>query len=410
MNNCSTNKQAAYPARVPGVREVDFDIRGLQGLDEGVLSLPGEFGDLPHVLLRRTKGGLEHEILVTARLRFAQSQDGWIGVEFLAWWVRDLSRSGVWVQMRPIALPPIAFGTQLGRTLTFVIEFFFINPAENNDPVLAAIGEHADSLAANLEDYAEVLGHPTQLDQDDLATIQRCAEAGDASAQYQLALRYDAGAEVGQDLAAFEWFKRSADNNYPYGFLAVGNCYFSGRGVEKNQATAVEYYRQAADTGLRHGEYRLGLCYLKGTGTAQDLAKAAEWFTKAAEQEHPEAMRWLGRLYADGGGVQKNLTTAFEWYEKAAEAGDAMAMGLVGQCCAEGLGVAKNLNHAVAWYRRGAEAGDIGCQAELGDCYYQGHGVGQDLRLAPQWVQKALDQGCDPVAGVVAELKAKLNQ
>src|SRR5690349_6529837 len=100
---------------VPGVLSADLAIRGLEVVDERTLSLPVEFGDLPHLTLRRTKGGLPNETLVTAKVRFTQDRRGWVAVEFLAWWVRDLSRSGTWVQMRPVALPPRAYGTQLGR-------------------------------------------------------------------------------------------------------------------------------------------------------------------------------------------------------------------------------------------------------------------------------------------------------
>jgi hypothetical protein len=64
------------------------------------LSLPGEFGDLPHAAIRRTPGGLQGEFLITAELLFTQDYTGWIALEFLAWWVRDLSRSGHIVQMR----------------------------------------------------------------------------------------------------------------------------------------------------------------------------------------------------------------------------------------------------------------------------------------------------------------------
>jgi len=80
-------------ARLPGVRAVELTIQSLEKIGERQLSLPGEFGDLPQVAIRRTGGGLKGEVLVTARIQFRHHQEGWIALEFLAWWVRDLSRS-----------------------------------------------------------------------------------------------------------------------------------------------------------------------------------------------------------------------------------------------------------------------------------------------------------------------------
>ena len=133
-----------------GVREVDIGLRALDGIGLRELSLPGEFGDLPHATIRRTGGGLPGESLVTAEIRFTQDHTGWVALEFLAWWVRDLSRSGEIVQMRPLALPPVAYGTQLGRTLRCVIELFAVAPDGDPEPILAKVAELADSLEAKL--------------------------------------------------------------------------------------------------------------------------------------------------------------------------------------------------------------------------------------------------------------------
>jgi hypothetical protein len=165
---------------LPGVKDVGLGIRSLEGIGERELSLPGEFADLPHLAVRRAKGGLENELLVTAEIHFYQSFEGWIGLEFLAWWVRDLSRSGENVQMRPLALPPVAYGTQLGRTLKFVVEFFFVNLSDDNSPVLNRIGELAGSLRDSVAHYAEVLAHPTQADHRELESLKRSAENEDA--------------------------------------------------------------------------------------------------------------------------------------------------------------------------------------------------------------------------------------
>jgi hypothetical protein len=79
-------------------------------------------------------------------------------LEFLAWWVRDLSRSGDQIQLRPMAIPPKAYDVQLGRTLKFIIDHFIICPDDGNDAALQMMQERADSLDGNIDDCAAVLG------------------------------------------------------------------------------------------------------------------------------------------------------------------------------------------------------------------------------------------------------------
>jgi hypothetical protein len=110
-------------ARVPGVVRVDTSVTGLEGIGLDELALP-ELADLPHAVLRRA-GGQRGEVVVQVEFEVEQSAAGWRGLEFIAWAIKDLSRSGELVQLRPTALPPIAHESiQLGQTLRFLIDVF----------------------------------------------------------------------------------------------------------------------------------------------------------------------------------------------------------------------------------------------------------------------------------------------
>jgi len=51
------------------------------------------------------------------------------------------------MQIRSIGLPPITGNTvQLGKTLRFTIDWFYTNPSENMQKVLAAVSEKAKSI------------------------------------------------------------------------------------------------------------------------------------------------------------------------------------------------------------------------------------------------------------------------
>src|SRR5262245_48092604 len=103
--------------RLVAVREVTTGLKDLSSYTPDNYSFAGEFGDLPHGLLRRTGGGLANEAWAYTEFELSRDEPGWLTLEFLAWWVRDLSRSGQQIQLRPMALPPKAYEVQLGRTL-----------------------------------------------------------------------------------------------------------------------------------------------------------------------------------------------------------------------------------------------------------------------------------------------------
>lgn len=144
--------------RLVAVREVTTGLKGLAGYGPDTYSFPGEFGDLPHALLRRTGGGLEDEAWANTEFELSRDEAGWLTLEFLAWWVRDLSRAGRQIQLRPMALPPKAYEVQLGRTLKFIIDHFIICPKEDKDAALRTMQERANSLDDSISQYADILG------------------------------------------------------------------------------------------------------------------------------------------------------------------------------------------------------------------------------------------------------------
>ncbi|MGE3805347.1 MAG: hypothetical protein AB7K24_11800, partial [Gemmataceae bacterium] len=102
---------------LPGVAGCFCHPKPLAELEVGHLSLPGEFGDLPQAILRRTNGGRANEVLIQVEVILDRSPGAWLSIEFLSWWARDWGRAGHEIQMRSMALPPRAYEIQLGRTL-----------------------------------------------------------------------------------------------------------------------------------------------------------------------------------------------------------------------------------------------------------------------------------------------------
>jgi localization factor PodJL len=147
------------------------------------------------------------------------------------------------------------------------------------------------------------------------------AEAGDAAAQFDLAVRYA-----------------------------------EGSAGPRNYELAAQWYEKAAQQGLAVAEYRLGSLYEKGLGVGKDVQRAKELYQRAAEKGNTRAMHNLGVLAAEGG--KPNYTSAALWFGKAAEYGIRDSQYNLAVLLARGLGLPKDLVKSYTWFAIVAAAGD----------------------------------------------------
>jgi hypothetical protein len=119
---------------------------------------------------------------------------------------------------------------------------------------------------------------------------------------------YAKAAELWQPLAE----KGNAAAQYHLGIL-----YADGKGVEKNDATAVMWFLRAAEQGDAIAQYDVGTSYFSGTGVQKNDVEAAKWFLRAANQGMEFAQLNIGLLYAAGNGVPQDNVEAFKWLELA---------------------------------------------------------------------------------------------
>ena len=76
----------------------------------------------------------------------------------------------------------------------------------------------------------------------------------------------------------------------------TAECYFEGRGVEKNHTSAFEWYMKAAEQDDDEAQRCVGRFFEHGTGRDIDIDQALFWYRKAAAQEDQEAMAAVERL------------------------------------------------------------------------------------------------------------------
>ncbi len=233
--------------------------------------------------------------------------------------------------------------------------------------------------------------------------MKKQAEIGNGDAQLVLGEMYYGGQGVSKDDAeAVKWWQKAAEQGHAKAQYNLGEIYRSGNPygdqpinsvVITDNAKAAVWYQKAAARGLARAQFQLGWMYLFGEGVSKDSAKAAEWFKKAATQGHIEAQYRLAVMYGSGTGVPKDGTKAVDWLEKAAAQEHAEAQHRLGNIYSQGKFVPKNDAKAMEWYQKAATQGHVDAQSVLGTMYWLGDGVPIDPVRAYAWLNLAAAQG-----------------
>jgi len=217
--------------------------------------------------------------------------------------------------------------------------------------------------------------------------FDRASRAGSTLALAYLGEFYFNGLGVVKNQTrALALFQQAANRGDPEGMLDLGLSYYSGTGVRRDPATALRWLSRAAEFGFAQAQDVIGYMYQEGDGVGQSDEQAMAWYRKSAAQDDPFAMTHLARLLIDAG----NDAEATAWYRRAAALGDPTGMTKLGDLLAE----AGNGAEAVDWYRKAAAKGFVDVETRLADAYRMGkNGIPQDYPQAAFWYSKAVEQG-----------------
>ena len=155
------------------------------------------------------------------------------------------------------------------------------------------------------------------------ARLRDAAQAGDPTAEYEVAIRFAEGRGVPLNYeSAIRWFERAANRKLAPAQYRLGSLYEKGHGTRKNLDQARRLYQAAAEQGNGKAMHNLAVLYAEGIDGKPDLKVAADWFRQAAIRGIGDSQYNLGILYARGLGVEQNLAESFKWFALAAKQGD----------------------------------------------------------------------------------------
>eukprot|EP01084_Bolivina_argentea_P204373 349021_1 len=171
----------------------------------------------------------------------------------------------------------------------------------------------------------------------------------------------------------------------------LGYCYEFGKGVEKDESKAFEWYHKSAAQNYSASFVNLGYLFLK----RQQYENAFKYFLKASKNEdNIQSWYYLGLMHEKGYYVPINIHLALEYFEKASQKGHELATIKVGDCYFSGVGpIMQSYSKAFDVYRKLALDGNSDAANNVAIMYEEGLGVKIDIEAATMWYKLAAEKG-----------------
>lgn len=159
-----------------------------------------------------------------------------------------------------------------------------------------------------------------------LEMMTKAAELGNADAQQDLAEWYycEDNDFPNDDNLAMEWATKAYKNNNPYSVYFLYNCYLNGTGTPMNEKYAIELLKESADMGFARAIEDIGNFYFAGLHIEKDENKAIKYFQQLSVDDNcsNETAYNIGVIYWKGKGTSVNYQKAVEWFEYAVDTYD----------------------------------------------------------------------------------------
>ena len=224
--------------------------------------------------------------------------------------------------------------------------------------------------------------------------IKSLAESVDIIARTILGECYyfGTGIEKDNDKAADILMKPAQQGN-ANAQLVLGLLYYN---IKEDYEKAFDYYKIAAEQGMAIGQAYLGFMYYRGNGIENDNKKAIEWLEKSADQGCGYALYNLGIIFRDGLADQTpDISKAIALFEQAGQQGYSKGYLELGKMYSDGESIPKDEAKAADYYKKASELGNVNADFSLGKMYVFGNGVKQNFEEADKHFELYADRSWD---------------
>ncbi|MGL5417051.1 MAG: tetratricopeptide repeat protein [Clostridium sp.] len=239
------------------------------------------------------------------------------------------------------------------------------------------------------------------LNKDDLTIaldyLGEASDNGNIKASYLLGDIYYTDKIVDDIDLAIEYYKRAAFGRYEDAskklieiylnkaeneefiyYHLLGDIYFNGELIEKDENKYMKYYVLAAENGIN-----------------ESVNKLIKIYKQLSANGDKEATFLLGEIYDFGEWVERDENEAFYWFDKADEYGNEKAKVKSGQIAfeiAEGLYSEEEIK-CIEWYNIASSKGNREAQYKLGLLFEKGIIVEKDEERARGLYKKSSENG-----------------
>lgn len=205
-----------------------------------------------------------------------------------------------------------------------------------------------------------ILTFSSQLCAEDISGLKNRANSGDAAAQYEYA--EELGWNLGDIEEAAVWWKKSADQTYPYAIIAQ---------AQNDLANIAANFPE--NTEIKEKEY-----FSKECARIQNAIKMLE------AQTAPQAYYNLAEAYSGGICVKEDQSKAENLYLQAAEKGNGPAAMRLGERCIE----RKDLKGAIKWLKIAAKRNLVKAKLALARLYFDERGTGKNEARSKELIKE----------------------
>ena len=110
---------------------------------------------------------------------------------------------------------------------------------------------------------------------------------------------------------AMELWQRAGELGCAGAYYNIGNAYYQGRDVERDEKKATHYYELASMGGIAEARFNLG----NAEWRAGNLERALKYYTISAGDGDNDSVKSIQHLYMDGDATKEDYARALRAYQ-----------------------------------------------------------------------------------------------